>query len=99
MAAQAADPVWAPAAQTKFTADLEELGAKVDGVDCRTSGCVATLEWPSREQAQQEYRHLVEAVYQLPCDRQIFLDQAQGEDGPYRAELLLDCESVRSREN
>jgi hypothetical protein len=96
--AQPADPAWAPVARTRFSSDLDALGATVDTIDCRTSACVATLEWPSRTQAQQEYRQLVEATYQLPCDRQIFLDQAVG-DGLYRAELLLDCEHVRASDN
>ena len=94
--AQPADPTWSPAAQSKFTEDLEALGASVDDIECRAHGCVATLQWPDRAAAQQGYGELVHAEYQLPCDRRIFLDEAAG-DGAYRAELLLDCEHVRAR--
>lgn len=94
--AQAPDPSWSAAAGAKFTDDLGRLGAHVDSVDCRTTACVATLAWPSRAHAQQEYRKLIEAEYQLPCDRQIFLDAAAGDAAPYRATLVLDCEHVRA---
>jgi hypothetical protein len=94
--AQGTDPTWSAGAEARFTSDLGQLGAHIERVDCRTSACVATLEWPSRAQAQQEYRGLIEARYQLPCDRRIFLDRAVQEDGPYRATLVLDCEHVRA---
>ncbi len=94
--AQGADPSWSAGAQAKFAGDLGRLGAHVESVDCRTTACVATLEWPSRAQAQQEYRAVIEAEYQLPCDRQIFLDRPATEATPYRATLVLDCEHVRA---
>lgn len=94
--AQGTDPTWSAGAEAKFTSDLGRLGAHVERVDCRTSACLATLEWPNRGQAQQEYRALIEASYQLPCDRQIFLDRAASDDAPYRATLVLDCEHARA---
>jgi hypothetical protein len=94
--AQGPDPSWSTGAEEKFTSDLGRLGAHVQRVDCRKSACMATIEWPSRAQAQQEYRRLIEANYQLPCDRQIFLDRAAREDAPYHATLVLDCEHVRA---
>jgi hypothetical protein len=94
--AQGPDPSWSTGAEEKFTSDLGRLGAHVQRVDCRKTACVATIEWPSRAQAQQQYRSLIKGNYQLPCDRQIFLDRAAREDAPYRATLVLDCEHVRA---
>lgn len=97
--AQPVDVRWAPDAEAKFADDLGELGANVAGVECRTSACVATLEWASRADAQRDSLQLVQARYQLPCDRRIFLDAAGPGEGPYRAEMLIDCESARGRDD
>ncbi|MBC7977446.1 MAG: hypothetical protein H7138_20930 [Myxococcales bacterium] len=94
--AQATDANWSTATQAHLQSELAKRGAQVASVDCRSTACVATLEWSSRAQAQAEYRHLIEPDGELPCDRQIFLDRAEREDVPYRATLVVDCAHVRA---
>jgi hypothetical protein len=91
------DPAWSAKAATSLARDFERLNFVAKKVDCRTTGCVATLEWPSRDEAQAGYRDVLHAGYELPCDRTIFLDEAKGH-GPYQATVVIGCENVRANE-
>ena len=55
-------------------------------VDCRSSSCVATLEWRSRADAQASFGALAHALPGLPCTRELLLDEGAA------ATLVLTCD-------
>jgi hypothetical protein len=95
---QKPDPAWSAEAQRSFDKDLRRLGANVARVDCRMTACIATIQWPTRQQASATYDRLLDGDYTLACDRSIFLDKSDGRE-PYEAKLVLECEQVRVNPN
>jgi hypothetical protein len=95
------DGRWAPAASKAFGDDLagavDQLSGhfKVTELDCRSDTCVAALQWPSRNEALNEWNDLLTFPYRANCGRTIIIPEpaADGSDqaAPVRAKLLFDC--------
>lgn len=91
---QPRDEAWASATQVTLEQDLAPLAAqlkfRIGEVACRTSGCVAELEWPSAVQAQRDFKAVVGAnTYRLDCHRRLLLPGADSPSG--RAQLIVNC--------
>jgi hypothetical protein len=86
---------WAAAKEASISRELPRLGAAAHesfslvNVDCRTTTCVARLEWPSEQTARNELPQLLRSTGDLGCANQIAFPPGSGE--PYRASLLFDC--------
>jgi hypothetical protein len=100
---EASDARWAPAATQSTQRDLESLAVSAEsrfgikGVDCRSTTCVAELEWSDYETAVNGYPDLLHHAYALNCARRIVLPEPGAPEQPYRASLLIDCsESTRA---
>jgi hypothetical protein len=101
--AQPIDPAWARKTNAMLQSDLTELAAsssfKLIEADCRTTSCIATVEWPSYGKAMVEWRRLLHHGYQANCSREITLPDAQDPQGAYQATIVLDCEKWRGEGN
>jgi hypothetical protein len=101
-AAEVRSPAWAAKQERNVEAKLTALSETTDGafkfrsVDCRTSTCVAKLEWPTREVAKGNVKSLLTGAPDLPCAREIAFPPS-GAEGPYTASLYLDCREPGSR--
>jgi hypothetical protein len=58
-------------------------------VDCRTTTCVARLQWPSEQEARAQIRDLVQNT-DIDCARQVTLPPP-GSNAAYEVSVLFDC--------
>ena len=98
-ARESADPRWSPRAARSLEGDLERLQELTRGravrVDCRTTTCVATMEWATHAEAVATYAHLLHADYGVNCTRSILLHQPEDAARPYQARLVFRCSNHR----
>jgi hypothetical protein len=96
-----ADPEWAPAAQNSFTREISAVGeanhVSVRSVDCRSTTCIAEVQWPTYRDALNAYHDLLHGRYSQNCSRSITLPDAIDAESPCQAQFLLDCSEIRSR--
>jgi hypothetical protein len=98
---QARDMSWAPAMEEAITNTVRAYDAGVtvghyEGVDCRSTTCVATFVWPSREQALDELRTTMERIGAVPCATGITMPPADSAGAQrYEASIYMDCQSAR----
>lgn len=92
---QPVDPNWGPASAEQVRDDLEasSIAALIDvvDVDCRSTTCLATVEWEDYGVAFRTYRRLLTHHYGVNCRRRMGVPPPADSDGPYRAHLFLDC--------
>jgi hypothetical protein len=100
------DSAWASKTEALFETDLtkvagtpESHGMSVVGVECRTTLCLATFEWPSFEAARSGYGGVLHASFQANCGREILLPPPKDPAAPYRTTAVLDCTDSRANEN
>ena len=60
------------------------------GVDCRTSTCLATLEFPNFAAAKDQFPRFVEHVYDVPCGRTAMLDDVEDPAAPFQVKVFFD---------
>ncbi len=93
------DSSWSREAQESFAADFSALTQgqpfQVRGIDCRSTTCVTTLEWPSYAEATQGHALLLQHAYRMDCARSILLPEPSDPTARYQAELFLDCGNLR----
>lgn len=90
--AESLDRPWATHAEASLSRDLVRLGDSsfdVSSVACRTTSCVATLEWPSFNEATMSYNRLVTHDYEVNCTRTITLPEPEDPLAPYEAKLVI----------
>ena len=94
------DPTWAPATTLTIQTQLAAspgTSYQLEGVDCRSTTCVANLRWSSRTAADQELDEVVGSTSAGPCTRRLTLPNEAGERDAYRASLFFDCSKAASR--
>jgi hypothetical protein len=96
------DASWAPRATDATHRDLEGIAVQAEvpfeimDVDCRSTTCLAELEWSSYGAAVGGYPDLLHHAYALDCARRIVLPEpATSHDDRYRASLVIDCTGTR----
>ena len=97
---QPRDEDWARPTESALQQDLDRLAAgmrfRVGRVDCRTSRCVADLEWPSGALAQRDFKAVMAAdVYRLDCHRRLLLPSADSASG--HAQMIFNCDNQVQR--
>jgi hypothetical protein len=94
------DPRWARATEAKLDTDLRALaGVRADrvvGVSCRTTSCLATLEWSSYDEARKASSDLATARYGAACSTWVHLPRPENTSGAYQATVYFDCLTSRS---
>jgi hypothetical protein len=97
---QPVDHKWASTTATSFQADIgsfaEHAKLSLVSVDCRTTTCIATVEWASYENAIKNYERLLHFNYKANCQRQVLLPAPQDRSRPYRETVYFDCAEWRT---
>ncbi|HEY1693368.1 MAG TPA: hypothetical protein VGG39_14475 [Polyangiaceae bacterium] len=98
---EGADPSWAPSAQASLQSELhdlgEQVGARVQAVECRTTLCAAEVEWSSFAAVGRSSAELVQHGYTENCAKTIYTPPPDDPTAPYHATLFFDCEQFRTR--
>jgi len=92
---EAVDPSWA----TRSKASLEKvLGAVAEvksfslvRIDCRSTTCVGTFDWPSYQDAVDQSGALLHSRFRPNCYREIVLPEPANKAAKYRGNFLVDC--------
>lgn len=97
------DPRWSDRAQQALRTDFHDLehglGFTMVDVDCRTTSCVATIEWPTYALATQRYTGVLVNPARLNCMRESSLPPPATPNAPYREQVIFDCTSLRAGGN
>ena len=93
--AEAVDPEWSrtvgAALRNDFALLPPDVGATVKQVDCRSTSCIISFEWQSRDLAASQWRRVMQQT-QAPCGRAIVVPQGRpDEQGPIEVSMVLDC--------
>jgi hypothetical protein len=99
--ADAIDPAWAPGMERtileQFRVDLPaSVPGEVEGVECRTTTCLAKIKFESYAAALANWKHVLAANYHVPCAVAVNAAQPSGRDSPYRLPVLFDCTDSRA---
>ncbi len=89
------DPSWAVDIERSFAEQLEQLdeGAlDVESVECRTTTCLAAIQFSSFRDATEYFAELLHHDYAGGCGTSITMPEPERSDEPYTARLLLRCE-------
>jgi hypothetical protein len=91
--AEPASPAWAAKASEAVVSELKSLqaeaGFSLAGVDCRSTSCLAEVEWPSVDSIRRGYHSLLHATFdKLNCATE-FHASATATEGPIRTTLVL----------
>jgi hypothetical protein len=88
-------PTWAPEATRAFSTDFSALTQgqqfTVRSIDCRSTSCIARVEWPSYAEAAANYHLLLQHSYTLDCTRSLLLPEPEDPERAYEASLILEC--------
>jgi hypothetical protein len=101
--AELVDRAWASSTEASLQADLarfaEDPGAKgmtAVKVECRTTQCLAVMEWPSFEAARGGYGDILHGRYQANCGREVLLPPPANPSARYQATVVYDCTEARA---
>ncbi len=94
--AQPIDRDWSLPMARSLTSTLSRLGTttgfRVASVDCRTTLCVADLDWEHYNAALGHYGDVLHDRSPGGCSRETILPPPSGASGRYRAEVIFRCE-------
>jgi hypothetical protein len=82
---------------TDFSALTQEQPFTVRAIDCRSTSCIARVEWPSYAEAAASYQVLLQHSYGMDCMRSLLLPEPEEPARAYEASLILDCGNLGSR--
>jgi hypothetical protein len=86
---------FAEPAERAYRKELDEIAAAagfdVRGVDCRTSSCVATVEWKSYGEAIRTYGRLMFHRFSMNCGVGASLPAPDDPSSPYAGRILFRC--------
>jgi hypothetical protein len=98
-AAEPAEPAWAAKTSTLLRTDIHDIATqsrfRLLNVDCRTTLCLARVEWESRGAASDEYRRLVHHPYRANCGKSVLVDENVNPNGSVGGSVLFECEEWR----
>ena len=92
--AAAIDSQWARSVAPQFNRDLEAIGEEafaVADVDCRTTTCVATLDFASYGAAQASLAGVLHHPYAVNCATTFVIPEPEDRAAAYSANVLFDC--------
>ncbi|HEX8702473.1 MAG TPA: hypothetical protein VF815_26805 [Myxococcaceae bacterium] len=88
-------PTWSSDATRAFSTDFSALTRgqpfSVRSIDCRSTSCIARVEWPSYAEAAASYAVLLQHSYSMDCTRSLLLPDPEDPERAYEASLLLEC--------
>jgi hypothetical protein len=90
-------PEWAEKTSEAIHKGLREAQPQgefeIIDVDCRSSSCLATLDWPSYNVAFRQWSHVVGHGYGIPCGASVYLDEPADRGAKYRGVVVFECSS------
>lgn len=95
--ADARDVLWAASSERSLTEIFSSVQGthRLTGLECRMSSCVASLEWPSYQEAVTGYQSILQTPLVPNCSISIIIEPSQdGQVSQQRA--FLDCVDARS---
>jgi hypothetical protein len=96
--AETVDVAWSAQVAPALAQELGQMGGQAAfdlvGIECRTRACIATLQWPSREEAVASARTLAMNPFRAAnCARTVFLPEDSDGHDSYRATVTFhDCQ-------
>jgi hypothetical protein len=103
VASESVDNKWSKEANAAFRKELGEIGARgkftVGDVDCRTTSCLAKVDWGSYSDAESGWHQVMFGHYSKNCSRQVFVPAPDEEhlNAPYEGEVFFDCTDDRAQ--
>ncbi len=103
VASEPVDSRWSKEANAAFRKELGEIGARgkftVGDVDCRTTSCLAKVDWGSYSDAESGWHQVMFGHYSKKCSRQVFVPAPDEEhvNAPYEGEVFFDCTEDRAQ--
>jgi hypothetical protein len=96
---QPIDFAWSQQATRSFASDFSELVQgqtfTLRSIDCRSTSCVAMIEWPGYDEAVGSYQVLLHHTYGMDCARSLLLPEPEDPTRRYEAPFILDCQNIR----
>jgi hypothetical protein len=94
--AEPRDPSWSTQAERAFQQDFstqeQAFGARLVGIDCRSSGCLGRVEWESYDVALQKFAEIPHAEYATNCAVAIQVGDRPAEPSrPHQATVIFHC--------
>lgn len=93
------DPTWAPVAERDFESHLKRIGARagfvLKQISCRTTLCIAELEWVDSRSAARNAGDVVHGEYRQNCARGGLTPSSDAK--PFRDTVFFDCQENRKR--
>ncbi len=93
------DASWAPRVEAGFQDDLTSLGDdagfRVATTNCRTTTCIATVDFEGYDAAVAGHAALLHHDYAANCAREVVLPEPAERSGRYTATVLYDCANLR----
>jgi len=93
------DPEWAEAATRTLEEDLRTKADMnkfhIRGIDCRSTGCVAELDFPSLAKAQADFKALLGPPNRLDCHERLLFTPEGPSDGPALGTMIFDCKGTK----
>jgi hypothetical protein len=98
---QAADRDWALMAKGALSEDFgmakaQGLSFELAEVDCRTTSCLLTAEWNTRDEALSQYEYLMHYPTRANCARQVLVSDEANSAGKITATIVYDCTDWRA---
>jgi len=98
---EAVDTVWAPEAEGKMLAALSDMAPQLHAtdvsVDCKTTTCVASLQWPDYGAALRAGQQLAVSKPGVLCGKWIEFPPPDDPSQPYRGSVIYDCVPDRAQ--
>lgn len=99
--AESVDPEWAPAAKAALEDKLAQIGTRanfsVSQIECKTSLCQASLQWPSYKEASAHWMAALVANYGKKCQTSVTVPRPSDIDAPYEGRVFFDCTEERAQ--
>ena len=97
------DTQWAGRTERAFEGDFadksEKFQARLVNMDCRTTRCLARVEWDSYTIAKKNFQHIAHASYQTNCAISLSLGpKPEDPSRPHQANVVYECEEARIEE-
>lgn len=91
---QQRDPAWAPKAEGAVKSGLVPLATRgrftIEGIDCRSSSCVARLGWATFSDARSNFRTALLADIPLGCATAVHLPDPLDVTAHYSTEIVFE---------
>jgi hypothetical protein len=97
------DREWSKSTAVSLTSSLSGLGKtagfRVASVDCRTTTCVAYLDWNTYQLSVEHYADILQHDFGIACAREIVLPPPSDPADRYPGDVLFRCQRTESRQS